>query len=77
MDNRTGLLTLIAVGLGIALGYAAATGTFPPSPAAVAADGTESATGKTASDMRDRTVLPIPEPKLAPITELANTLKVS
>ena len=70
MDNRTGLLTLIAVGLGIALGYAAATGTFPPSPAAVAADGTESATGKTASDMRDRTVLPIPEPKLAPITEL-------
>src|SRR5579872_6451620 len=59
---RTRRFLLISIGLGAVLGWFAAAG---HAPAIVAA-----AQAQAGRDQLDRRVLPIPEPKLAPITEL-------
>lgn len=64
MFQRTKLLTVLAVALGVVLGYAAASGKFrarrtaAPDPIVAPAD------EKVAPDKLDRTHLPIPEPKV-------------
>jgi arylsulfatase len=59
---RAKVVLILVVGLGILLGRLAASKMSPP---AIAAEEPKLAAGTI-----DRTVLPIPEPKLAPITEL-------
>ncbi len=61
------------VAVGALLGCLAATGTLNP---CTRADGADPATDQAAPDTLDRTVLPVPEPEPAPITELdARTAK--
>jgi arylsulfatase len=63
MFARSTVPLYAVVGLGVALGYIAAA--FPTSsPHSALAD------QKASGDALDRTVLPIPEPKVAPITEI-------
>jgi arylsulfatase A-like enzyme len=57
---------LVVAGVAAFLGFMAASGQFSPGRSALA----EEKTAKAASDTLDRTVLPIPEPKREPITEL-------
>lgn len=66
MKSRLRLSTLVIVGLGAALGYAASTGKFNTVPATIAQPIAE---GKTPYKL-DRTVLPIQEPLLDPCTTL-------
>jgi arylsulfatase A-like enzyme len=63
-------MTLLTVGVGMALGYAAASGRFGLRSDAIADDKGNAGEEKAAPDKLDRTVLPIPEPKLKPITTL-------
>jgi arylsulfatase len=63
MFKRSRLVFLAAIGLGLTLGYAAATGKFSLTRAVEAP---ETAAGDTLA----RTVLPIPEPTYPPITEI-------
>jgi arylsulfatase len=63
------LLALAAVSLVVALGYAATT-PFAPGRPAPAAPPPVAVDEKAAPDKLDRTVLPIPEPKHEPITDL-------
>ncbi len=70
MRRSTRQMTVGAVVLGAMLGYAAATEQFGPRRAAPAAPKPASADEEAGSYKLDRTVLPIPEPKRAPITEL-------
>src|SRR5258708_3773929 len=55
--------TSVLLGMSVVFGWLAAGGSFMGNPAA-------SATRAEAADSLDRTVLPIPEPKLTPITTL-------
>src|SRR5216683_3315480 len=67
---RDTCLCMAAIGLGVALGYAAASGRVGPSSAAIADQKANGAEEKAASDKLDRTVLPILEPSPRPIMEL-------
>ncbi|HEV3384354.1 MAG TPA: arylsulfatase [Gemmata sp.] len=66
MNARSRLLSFAVVGLGMLLGYAAATGKFNADPVAAA----QPKADEKVMDKYDRTILPIQEPKLAPITTL-------
>ena len=66
MFRSTNLLTLAAIALGALFGYVVASDRFSPNQRVQAGEKAE----KPVSDALDRTVLPIPEPKRAPITEL-------
>src|SRR5438067_12277077 len=68
VGKGTQLLTLAAIALGALLGYGAAAGKFRPGRAS--ADPRPAAGEKAVPDKLDRTVLPIPEPKYRPITEV-------
>src|SRR6266849_6172476 len=78
MRIRNKLMAFLAIGLGVALGYLAASGqlqlltsTWAQAPEkAPAVNLLPAQEEKPALDKLDRTVLPIAEPKLAPITEL-------
>ncbi len=70
MTRRTIRLTTMALACGVALGYAAATGKFGLARVVLAEQKALAAEDKPAPDQLDRTVLPIPEPKRAPITEI-------
>ena len=61
------LLTAAVLAVGGLLGWLAAPGKFNPDRLTAAQPKAEA---KAAPDALDRTVLPIPEPKVAPITEL-------
>jgi len=70
MSRSTKLLTLLAGATIAALGYAAATGQLAPRRPALAEQNAKPAEEKPAPYKLDRTILPIPEPKREPITEL-------
>jgi arylsulfatase A-like enzyme len=73
MRKGTNLMALAAISLGVALGYLAASGQLQwltPAQAQAPAKEKAAADEKAAPDKLDRTVLPIPEPKPTPITEL-------
>ena len=63
-------LTIVALAGGVALGHAAATGKVSPPPATAADSEPNSPADGQEPNQLDRTVLPIPEPKYPPITEL-------
>jgi arylsulfatase A-like enzyme len=63
-------LTIFSIAGGVALGHAVATGRIGPGLATVAVSEPKSADDEKETYKFDRTVLPIPEPKLAPITTL-------
>ena len=67
--NQARPAALIAVGLGIALGYAAGCGDLGTRPDAPRHNSAQAAT-TAAADSLDRTVLPVPEPVYEPITEI-------
>ncbi len=76
VQKRMATWPVAFVAFGSMLGIAATTGNLGPSRAAFAAQKATPVAGKAAPDNLDRTVLPIPEPKLAPITEIdARTAK--
>jgi hypothetical protein len=72
MQFCSNLMVMIAIALGVGLGYLAASGNLRWSSRAVAkaTEKPPDASDKAAPDKLDRMLLPIPEPKRAPITEL-------
>src|SRR5947209_8131495 len=70
MRIRGKLMAMVVISLGAALSYTTAAGKFRSRPAVLPAPALVAAEEKAAPDKMDRTVLPIPEPKYPPITEL-------
>ena len=70
MHNRLRLRALVMLAVGGLLGYVAATGPWSISPAALAQQPITRSGDKEFVGALDRTVLPIAEPKPAPITAL-------
>lgn len=70
MLPRIHLSAVAILAVGSLLGFAAATGTLNPNPAAFAQRPVPRPNAKAAPPQLDRTILPIPEPKISPITTL-------